>query len=335
MAAPVTPSILGRALREPGAVLLTRNSMAIARGMPEWSCTIGAENGDPMTDDPIPRPPHSRSSMGLRQSPITYLLLSNTLLWGLPLAVTHWQASQPGHEAQVVQLADQPSTAPAALQGEPMVSMAGPLQVSTLIRAGNGGGADVPMMQPEPSRPDITLLETRSSPDLWRQLRGADGLGGAITLESLNEPTIPIAARAEQLQWQRSRDVLASLPRHWREPLRREIGAGAQVSHAATVRLPIRDLVERQEVPVIITDQGEAEGLVKPLHPRTRQAVENWAARQRPAQVGTVQVIVVAAETMEAPSAPAGDVLASLPARGQCEQTMAACPLTPLAEHEP
>jgi hypothetical protein len=75
----------------------------------------------------------------------------------------------------------------------------------------------------------------------------------------------------------------------------------------------VSELIERQELPVIITDQGVAEGLALPRDPRTRKAVETWAARQQPAQAGTVQVMVVAAEPVETPSVDAINVLAALP----------------------
>ena len=106
------------------------------------------------------------------------------------------------------------------------------------------------------------------------------------------------------MQWERSNDALAALPLHWRHSLRQELGTGVRVSQAATVRLPVRELAERQEVPVIINDQGVAEGLVEPRHQRTREAVETWAARQQPAEPGTVQVMVVAAEPLTAAAEP-------------------------------
>jgi hypothetical protein len=135
-------------------------------------------------------------------------------------------------------------------------------------------------------------------PDLLTQLKGADGLGGPITLVSGKAPLVPIAARAERLQWERTNDALAALPLHWRDSLRQELGKGVRVSQAATVRLPVQELAERQEVPVIINDQGVVEGLVEPRHQRTREAVEAWAARQQPAEPGTVQVLLVAAEPL-------------------------------------
>lgn len=283
--------------------------------------------------------------MGLHHNPITYLFLSNALLWGLPLSINHWQASLASRETESVELAGRKASEQAAtLFGNPFVSTADPLlgtepvlgsatsrgisgttsEISDSdlagLRAGSGKSHTPAIGSvPEPYRLE-SIRPRQASPDLLSQLRGADGLGGPITLASLDEPAVPIAARAEQLQWQRSNDSLAALPLHWRDPLRKELGDRVRVSQAATVRLPVRGLAERQELPVIITDQGVAEGLVKPRNPRTRAAVETWAARQRPAEAGTVQVMVVAAEPVEAPAAEGSAVVAALTVNEQSSE---------------
>jgi hypothetical protein len=302
--------------------------------------------------------------MGLRHNPITYLFLSNALLWGLPLSINHWHASRHNRDVDSAQVASQTATdgQGTALVSPPLISTADPLlsvnplhntnpMLSSTTGAGiesTGRGFSSPGLgatalggDPSKTPPIISVqmqfgLETtsarRPSSDLLGQLRGADGLGGPITLASLDEPVVPIAARAEQLQWQRSNDALAALPLHWRDPLRKELGNRVRVSQAATVRLPVRDLAERQELPVIITDQGVAEGLVKPKNSQTRQAVENWAARQRPAQAGTVQVMVVAAEPVEAPAADGVAEVASLPVSEAKSEPAAPPQLPPLPE---
>jgi hypothetical protein len=61
---------------------------------------------------------------------------------------------------------------------------------------------------------------------------------------------------------------------------------------------------ERQEVPVIVKDNGHAEGLVLPQDPRITAAVEEWAKRQTAPTPGTVQVVVVAVEPLEGESGP-------------------------------
>lgn len=313
--------------------------------------------------------------MGLRHNPITYLVLSNGLLWGLPLAINHWQASRPSLDAQALAVASRkPSNLNQAAANAALITTADPLLAAdplltadpllgpgallgpTSNSGGSGGlsggvsgqqasmagsalagsalassGSDGAATAQLPFRFNDLPIRPASS-DLLSQLSGADGLGGPLTLASLNEPAMPIAARAEQLRWQRSNDALAAIPLHWRDPLRKELGNRVQVSQAATVRLPVRDLAERQEVPVIITDQGVAEGLVTPKNPRTREAVETWAARQQPAQPGTVQVMVVAAEPVEAPAAEASNVVASLPAPAQRSLPAGPPPLPPIPE---
>jgi hypothetical protein len=68
------------------------------------------------------------------------------------------------------------------------------------------------------------------------------------------------------------------------------------VSDAVVVRLPVPALQQREEVPVIVDEHGQGEGLVSPSDQRVRDAVERWAARQAPAAPGTVQVFLIAAE---------------------------------------
>jgi hypothetical protein len=244
--------------------------------------------------------------MGLRHNPVTYLILSNGLLWGLPLAIIQMQALVADRDQQVVETAqlqsspmgDSLMSLEPITQPDPLTQLA-PLQPTSAADAVDTANpsSTEPVLQ-APSRAvngaGIPILP----PDLLTQLKGADGLGGPITLASRTAPLVPIAARAERLQWERSNDALAALPLHWRHSLRQELGKGVRVSQAATVRLPVRELAERQEVPVIINDQGVAEGLVEPRHQRTREAVESWAARQQPAEPGTVQVLLVAAEPL-------------------------------------
>lgn len=287
--------------------------------------------------------------MSLKNNPVTYLILSNSFLWGLPLAINHWQVSQsmPTHPAEQV-AATQPSPQQDALVNGAHISVADPLlHANPLLVPSRTGGMSgslsdslISSSSNRSTAPAVLAAKSTSfrfeqtpflpsapsSPNLLSQLRGADGLGGAITMASLNEVAIPIAARAEQLQWQRSNDALAPLPLHWRDSLRRELGQQVRVSQAATVRLPVRNLAERQELPVIITDQGVAEGLVKPKHARTREAVESWAARQQPSEAGTVQVVVVAAEPIDVSDADSDAGMASLPSSGQDAEAAAPAP---------
>ena len=246
--------------------------------------------------------------MKLRHNPVTYLILSNVLLWGLPLSIIQMQAMMAERNVGDVQTAkSRPTAVGASLMSLEPLTQPDPLARFTSLNS-NAVATPVALtntqtqsMLPELQPPaqalnygDLPMMP----PDLLTQLKGADGLGGPVTMASSNEPMIPIAARAERLQWQRSNDSLAALPLHWRDSLRQELGAGVRVSQSSTVRLPVRELPERQEVPVIINDQGVAEGLVEPRHQSTREAVETWAARQQPAEAGTVQVVLVAAEPL-------------------------------------
>jgi hypothetical protein len=259
--------------------------------------------------------------MGLRHNPITYVILSNGLLWGLPLAIIQMQALVADRGGQVAETAQVRTT---SLGDDLMVleSIIQPEHMTQLTPLDSTSAADPAATGPAASDPAATNLVSLTNPpaplpadqapaqaasaaalpilqpDLFTQLKGADGLGGPITLASRKAPLVPTAVRAERLQWERSNDALAALPLHWRDSLRQELGKGVRVSQAATVRLPVRELAERQEVPVIINDQGVVEGLVEPRHQRTREAVEIWAARQQPAEPGTVQVLLVAAEPL-------------------------------------
>lgn len=244
--------------------------------------------------------------MGLRHNPITYLILSNTLLWGLPLAIIQMQAMVAEREERTAEMAqarptpigDALMTLEPLMQPDPLAQLA-PLNSRTEAApiAKSTPSTSLPILQSSGKAVDAMEIPAMP-PDLLSQLKGADGLGGPITLASRKDPLVPIAVRAERLQWERSNDALAALPLHWRNSLRQELGTGTRVSQASTVRLPVRELAERQELPVIINDQGVAEGLVEPRHQHTREAVETWAARQQPAEPGTVQVLLIAAEPL-------------------------------------
>lgn len=238
--------------------------------------------------------------MNLFRSPVFYLVGSNLLFWGVPLVLVHLRSPQlsemPLTEALRPDLPEvnvplPASTAALSQVRAPMVA------VPALSEADPGPARAVLPSEPPPLEPSEPLdLEPPSV--LITELKGAAGLGGPITLQSLEEPLMPIAARVERQQQQRSGDALAALPRHWRESLRQELPATQSVSEAAVVRLPVPALKRRQEVPVIVNEHGEGEALVAPRDQLVRQAVEDWAARQIAASAGTVQVYVVAAEPL-------------------------------------
>jgi hypothetical protein len=244
--------------------------------------------------------------MGMRNNPVTYLIISNSLLWGLPLTIIQMQSLMADRDQRVAEMAQvRPTPVGDALmslepliQPDPLAQLA-PLtsRIEAVPIAQSTPATSLPVLQSSGKAVDAMEIPAMP-PNLLTQLNGADGLGGPITLASRKDPLVPVAVRAERLQWERSNDALAALPLHWRDSLRQELGAGVRVSQASTVRLPVRELAERQEVPVIINDQGVAEGLVEPRHQRTREAVETWAARQQPAEPGTVQVLLIAAEPL-------------------------------------
>ncbi|MBV2350321.1 hypothetical protein KUL97_01215 [Synechococcus sp. HK05] len=133
-----------------------------------------------------------------------------------------------------------------------------------------------------------------------QRLQMADGLGGEITLSSLQEPLVPVAVRAERLMQRRSGDPMAALPKHWRDAMRLEVGE-AEVSEVATIRLPAPGVSARQEIPLVVDDQGRGSSLVTPASPEVKSVVERWASDQSPASPGTVKVMVVAAEPLRQP----------------------------------
>lgn len=147
---------------------------------------------------------------------------------------------------------------------------------------------DKPQPEPLASREDVNLIQ---------HLEMAEGLGGELTLSSLQEPLEPVAVRAERLIQRRSGDPMAALPRHWRDTMEREVGS-AQVSEVTMIRLPAPGLSARQEVPVVVDDQGHVSALVAPDSDDVKDVVDRWASHQSPASPGTLKVAVVAAEPL-------------------------------------
>jgi hypothetical protein len=240
--------------------------------------------------------------MRFLHSPVFYLVGSNLVFWGLPLLLIQLKSQtvveEPTPAPRVAELVSAPPPAPDPLSELPPLVVdpdpQKPVVTESVVRE--------PLVVPPPV-PAVPVVAQSALPaerpvNLMKQLRGAAGLGGPITLKNLKEPVMPIAARVERLQQKSSGDSLAALPRHWRESLRQELPAAKPVSEAAVVRLPVPALKQRQEVPVIVNERGEGEALVAPEDQRVRQAVESWAARQVAASPGTVQVYVVAAEPL-------------------------------------
>lgn len=238
--------------------------------------------------------------MRILKSPVFYLVGSNLVFWGLPLLLIQLRG---GGVAEVPVSPEVPAdvaeSAPEQVAADPLVGglRAEPSPAPHLVqRSGKSPAAQQVALPVRSSLPADVVAEPQA--DLMQELKGAAGLGGPITLQSRSEPLMPIAARVERLQQQRSGDSLAALPRHWRDSLRQELPPAKSVNAAAMVRLPVPALKQRAEVPVIVNEHGQGEALVAPEDRRVRQAVESWAARQVAPSPGTVQVYVVAAEPL-------------------------------------
>ena len=241
--------------------------------------------------------------MRFLKSPVFYLVGSNLVFWGLPLLWIQFRGStaleSPMPSPSASRVASVVLQEPELMPAVPPVAVE-PTRAEPVPVASVPMPPVVPRSAPVASTLPEPALRVEPPMNLMKELRSAAGLGGPITLKSLKEPMMPIAARVERLQQKRSGDSLAALPRHWRESLRQELPAAKPVSEAAVVRLPVPALKQRQEVPVIVNERGEGEALVAPEDRRVRQAVESWAARQAAASPGTVQVYVVAAEPLSA-----------------------------------
>ncbi|MEB3297253.1 MAG: hypothetical protein VKL23_06935 [Cyanobacteriota bacterium] len=269
--------------------------------------------------------------MKLSRHPLVFLVGTNLLLWGLAFSANHIQSifanfSQPGSRSQLAGVpsgGSQPATASPLKSAGVFPSASDSLFRDPLLfdlAVTDGGEKSVRpskvqvTAQPSPGpriRPtaaslsDQAMLITDSTDHFFAQLTKADGLGGEVSLKTMSEPLMPIAAKVERLQHQRSSDTLSALPLHWREPLRQELAKRPSVSKVATVRIPVQDLADRYEVPVIIDENGQAEGLTNPQNAKVQAAVEKWMTRQKPSRSGTVSVMVVSAEPLqEKPPAP-------------------------------
>jgi hypothetical protein len=236
-------------------------------------------------------------------SPLAWLLLTNALFWGGLF----------GGEALLSELAsrrqESPTANPGALPngklaellqpnpwrqaGPPAPGQATPAVPTTLLPGSPAPG--VPRFQPQFAT--AASSEAGLSP-LARQLQGADALGGEITLASLGEPRMLPAARAERLNWQRSGNPLSPLPLHWQNRLRQETAGGPPIQRADLVRVPVAQLQQREEVAVLIDEEGTAQSLNLPLQQPVREAVEQWATRQQPADPGGLHAVVIAAEPL-------------------------------------
>lgn len=157
--------------------------------------------------------------------------------------------------------------------------------------------------------PSMSLLSVTPSDDpiadldfnRWEPidpLEGADGLGGPVTLKSLREPKMPVAARAERLQQKRSGDTFAMLPPHWQQRVRHLLPDQKPVGKAAWVRFPVPNSQARSEVAMLLTDTGETEALLPVTSDWIRQRVDQWLQSRPLPSAGTYDLYVLAFEPM-------------------------------------
>jgi hypothetical protein len=146
---------------------------------------------------------------------------------------------------------------------------------------------------------------------LHRLYSRSELLGGALTLQDLNEPSMPPLARAERAQWSRSGDPLAALPELWREPMRRALGAlktgGATTQRssqaavneplnletARLVHVPSTRLRQAKEIPLALQADGSVDILNQPDDPAIIEEINRWSAKQKPPAVGMMRPAVV------------------------------------------
>lgn len=191
------------------------------------------------------------------------------------------------------------------------------------------GGRDLqPPSAKAPARPALPNLvslhsgrfsERRlTSPGQWSQrpsnqsrlsLPGSVLLGGPLSLNSLREKLMVPAARTEQAQREAAADRLKGLPLRWHRALRLLTLGSRQLLPAEVVRLPAPYLQQPEEIPLAMTGDGLAETTVRPSSPRSKLALERWAARQARVPDGQVRPVLVVLEPMTAaaPSRPAAD----------------------------
>lgn len=256
-----------------------------------------------MTD---PRSPHS-----FRRFAHLLALTANgaAFLW-IPLLVWHQRESQ---QSDLPQLQDQPpdqwSRIPSSPGNEPRVPTAAAfrnvglgrhLTPSTASRArSNESPAGLLAIAP---RRETTMFSSKGDDPfagLLPSLRGAEALGGELTLADLKAKPMPVAALAERNRWKRSGDPLAPLPRHWRKEMRGALPAEARQVEAQVVRLPAPHLTRPEEVPLAIHDNGDAWTLVEPQSVPSRVLVERWASRQSAPSEGSARAVVVTLEPID------------------------------------
>jgi hypothetical protein len=156
--------------------------------------------------------------------------------------------------------------------------------------------------------PSATTSLTRMRPNLVgapeAALRGgfsrAELLGGPITLDDLNEATIPPLAQAERGRRALGGDPLAALPDAWREPMRQALtrlpaptGGSPRIGNARHVHVPSSRVSAPTSVPLALQSDGSVDILNKPESEAVIEDIRDWSARQAPPSEGSVAPALV------------------------------------------
>lgn len=128
----------------------------------------------------------------------------------------------------------------------------------------------------------------------------AELLGGPISLDDLQEGTMPPMALAERGRLSLSGDPLAALPEPWREPMRRALsnlplpgGQVARVNQARHVHVPSSRISRPTEVPLALQSDGSVDILSRPDTEAVVEEIRDWSSRQTPPSAGTVAPALV------------------------------------------
>jgi hypothetical protein len=252
-----------------------------------------------------------RSHHSFRRFADILALMANgaAFLW-IPLLVWHQRESR---QADLPQLQDEPpdqwSRVPPPPGNEPRVlpstafrnlGLESHLTPSAASRT-RGQASPDGLLAIAPRRETRVLRREGDDPfaGLLPSLRGAEALGGELTLADLKAKPMPVAALAERNRWKRSGDPLAPLPRHWRREMRGALPAEARQVEAEVVRLPAPHLTQPEEVPLAIHDNGDAWSLVEPQSASSRALVERWSSRQSAPSNGSARAVVVTLEPID------------------------------------
>lgn len=149
-------------------------------------------------------------------------------------------------------------------------------------------------------------------PELLQRLyTRSDLLGGAITLDDLNEPLMPAIARAERAQSSRTKDPLSTIPLGLREPMRKALmslsnnfrspsspltGQSSEVltvDQARVIHIPSSRVKRFSEVPLALQADGTVDILNNPDDPEVVEEIKSWSSKQRLPEKGRMAPAVV------------------------------------------